>query len=234
MKKNGMHFLSKIFKKKEYMDDFLDGNLYMNCLGFFKNVEDSKNTQFDSKEAIKSYLQPDDLQIVIKFKDQIIHLDNNDLAGPLIIQNNGYNNLKIICFYSPFISYSDLSQSKEELKITEKMKEDFGEYAIVITNFTEFSNRLEIAIKNHKDIKACRHTKVDYFSDDFHGSFNDDEIPFKKHGAFSFQKEYRIVVRTEQHDENPLILNVGDIRDICLPFTIEQFNEIELKIKEEP
>ena len=43
-----------------------------------------------TEEAIKSYLQPDDLEIVIKIGDQVIHLDNKDLAGPLIIQKNEY------------------------------------------------------------------------------------------------------------------------------------------------
>lgn len=234
MEQEGIYLLSKIFKKKEYMEDFLDGKLYMNCLGFFKKVEDPLNTQFDSKEAIKSYLQPDDLKIEIKFGDQVILLDKKDLAGPLIIQKNEYNNLKIICFYSPFINYSDLRESEEKLKITSKMENDFGEHVIVIKDFTEFSKRLENAVEDHKDINACRHTKVDYFSDMFHGSFNDDEIPFKKHESFSFQKEYRIVVRTKQHDEKPLVLNLGNLRDICLPFTVKQFNEIELKVKKAP
>lgn len=234
MQDNGINFLAKIFRKKEYMGDFLDGNLYMNCLGFFKNVEDADNTQFDSKEAIQSYLQPHDVLIEIKYGDQIIKLEEKDLVGPVIIQNNGYNNLKIICFYSPYVDYTDLEGSIEKLKITEKMKNDFGDHVILITSFTEFSSRLETAIKNHDEIETCKHTKVDYFPHVFHGEFNDEEIPFKKHEAFSFQKEYRIVARTMQHDENPLILNVGDIRDICLSFTVEQFNEIELMIKKVP
>lgn len=234
MKKEGIHLISKIFKKKEFMEDFLDGKLYMNCLGFFKKVEDAENTQFDSREAIKSYLQPDDLKIVIKFGDQVINLDNKDLAGPLVIQDSEFNNLKIICFYSPFIDYTDLVGSQKNIQITDKMKKDFGEHVIMIQDFTEFSKRLETAIKFHNDISACMHKKVDYFPDTFHGSFDDKEIPFKKHEAFSFQKESRIVVRTMQHDENPFVLNLGDLRDICLPFTVEQFNEIELDLKKAP
>lgn len=234
MEPKGIYLLSKIFKEKRYMDDFLDGNLYMNCLGFFKKVEVTENTQFDSKEAIKSYLQPDDLKIEIKFGDQIINLDKKDLAGPLIIQDHEFNNLKIICFYSPFIDYSDLVGSQKKLKITDKMKKDFGEHVIVIKDFTAFSNRLENAVKNNRNINTCIHQTVDYFPDSFHGVFNDEEIPFKKHDAFSFQQESRIVVRTEQHDEEPLILNIGDLRDICLSFTVEQFNQIELNLKKAP
>lgn len=234
MEQKGTYFLSKIFKEKQFMDDFLDGNLYMNCLGFFKKVEDAENTQFDSKEAIKSYLQPDDLKIEIKFGDQIINLDKKDLAGPLIIQDQEFNNLKIMCFYSPYIDYSDLEGSKERLKITDKMRKDFGEHVILIQNFNEFIKRLEIAISIHSEISAWMYKKIDYFSDTFHGSFDDKDIPFKKHEALSFQQESRIVVRTEQHDEKPFVLKIGDIRDICLPFTVKQFNEIELKIKKAP
>lgn len=234
MEQKGTYLLSKIFKKQQYMDDFLNGNLYMNCLGFFKKVEDAENTQFDSKEAIKSYLQPDDLQIVIKYRDQVINLDKKDLAGPLIIQNHGYNNLKIMCFYTPFIDYTDLEGSQKNLKITDKMKKDFGEHVILIKDFAEFYKRLETAVNIHNDINTCIYKKVDYFPDTFHGSFDDEEIPFKKHESFTFQKESRIVIRTEQHDENPLVLKLGDIRDICLSFTVEQFNEIELSIKEAP
>lgn len=234
MEKKGIHLLSKIFQKKEYMNDFLDGKLYMNCLGFFKKVEDTESKKFDSKEAVRSYLQPDDLKIVIEYEDIIINLDNKDLAGPLIIQDNEYNNLKIICFYSPFIDYSNLVDSQKNLKITNKMKNDFGEHVILIRDFIEFSQRLEAAIKINENISTFTYKKVDYFPDTFHGSFDAEDIPFKKHEEFSFQKEFRIVARTIQHDENPFILNLGDLRDICLPCTVEQFNEIEVKIKKAP
>ncbi|NNG99676.1 hypothetical protein [Acinetobacter sp. ANC 5414] len=234
MQEKGMNFLAKVFKKKQYMEEFLDGKLYMNCLGYFKNVEDAKNTQYDSKEGIKSYLQPHDVEMEIKFGDQVIKLDVRNLAAPVIIQNNGYNNLKIICFYSPYIDYSDLKASKEDIKITDKMKNDFGDHVIIITNYEEFSKRLQAALDISEDIEFCGHKKVDYFPHNFHGSFEDHEIPFKKHEDFSFQKEYRVIARTKQHDEQPLVINIGDLRDICLPFTVDQFNDIELNIKKIP
>lgn len=56
-------------------------------------------------------------------------------------------------------------------------------------------------------------------------------MPFKKHEDFKYQQEFRIVLETVEHDDKPFTLQVGDIRDICRRFTVEEFNRVEIKLE---
>lgn len=231
MSNEGINILAKIFKKEEYVEDFLGGNLYMNCLGFFKKVEANSSKQFDSKEAIKSYLQPHGVKLELKFNDTSIFLTEDNLTAPLMIQHSIFNNLKIICFYTFFFNFNDFNQSIEELKISQEIINDFGNDIILITDTKEFINRVKNAINKSNQIIRHEGRKVDYFPASFHGDFSDNDVPFKKHEDFKYQQEFRIVLETVEHDDKPFTLQVGDIRDICRRFTVEEFNRVEIKLE---
>lgn len=230
MSKDDVNYLAKIFKEKEYLEDFLDGKLYMNCLGFFKKVEGSSSNQFDNKEAIKSYLQPNGVKLELIFNDKSISLNEANLSAPILLQYSIFNNLKIICFYTFSGESNDFNQGAKDAKISPKIVNDFGNDLVLITNTGEFINRVKKALNKREEIIRYEGRKVDYFPEDFHGDFADKDIPFKKHIDFIYQNEFRIVLETIDHDDNPLILQVGDLRDICRCYSVEEFNNANYKL----
>lgn len=230
--KKSINLLAKIFRSEKFMNDFLDGNLYMNCLGYFKKIEEKEdfNTVKDTMEGIISHLQPEHVKITITGPSgEKIDIDPSDLAGPVSIQENYYNNLKICCFYSPNIVMEDLDNSIKKSKITEEMKKDFGEHVVLVHNFNEFIKRIESQV-NHDDILGIQFRKVNYYEPDFHGDFDRELVPFNKQKRFEFQKESRLVVKTKSHNDEHFILNIGDIRDLAVVLKVEDFNRLEFKI----
>ncbi|MCB8769400.1 hypothetical protein [Acinetobacter soli] len=228
-----INLLAKVFRSEEFMNDFLDGKIYMNCLGYFKKIEEQEvfNTVKDTMEGVISHLLPEHVEITITDPSgEKINIDSKDLAGPVFIQENYYNNLKICCFYSPKINKDDLDNSVLESRITDEMKNDFGEHVVLIYKFNEFIQRIKSLIK-HDDILGIQFKKVNYYAPDFHGDFARESIPFNKQKRFEFQKESRLVVKTKSHNDKPLILDIGDIRDLAVVFKVEDFNRLDFKIK---
>lgn len=218
--------LAKIFQKEEYLDDFLDGNLYINCLGFFQNLE-TKNlaeTQADPLEGITAQFQPKDFQLTFSVPEiGISHtIPTEDYAAPSCLKNPYLFNLKCLCFYAPVIKLDDLDTVKEQVTISKKMEEDFGSLLVVFHNPQEFLNRVKAAVIANK--YGYKSRRVSYFSsmDNFQAS--DNSMGFDKRDKFSFQKEFRILIETHEHKPTPLRLKIGSIRDICEPMTVDQFN----------
>jgi len=53
---------------------------------------------------------------------------------------------------------------------------------------------------------------VKYYDDElFHGSFEHNEIPFRKQKRFAYQREFRICIDTGSGGTTPLHLNIGKI-----------------------
>jgi hypothetical protein len=57
---------------------------------------------------------------------------------------------------------------------------------------------------------------VQYYDDTtFHGRFGHNDIPFKKQMRLSHQNEYRFCVDANTAGDNPLLIDIGDISDVC-------------------
>lgn len=226
-----IQILTKIFQKKEYLEDFLDGNLYINCLGYFQDIE-SKNlteTQADTLEGVVAQFQPKDFQLTISVPEiGISHtIPTEDYAAPSYLKSPYLFNLKCLCFYAPVIKLADLDTVKEQLTISKKMEEDFGSLLALFHNPQEFLNRVKDAVIANK--YGYKSRRVSYFSPMDNFQANDDSMGFDKLDKFSFQKEFRILIETQEHEPTPLRLRIGSIRDICVPMTVDKFNK-DMKI----
>ena len=65
---------------------------------------------------------------------------------------------------------------------------------------------------------------VEYYDHDKTQTFAAPDVAFRKHRSFSWQSEYRIVFTSEIAREPKSFIGIGDISDIALVCSLEQFN----------
>lgn len=144
--------LVKVTSKKEYAEDFRNGNLWMNELRFFRNCEDSE--MGDQKEARSG---------TSKYGYTTVnYFELSDLCRP------------VFCLYGV---YDTKHGNTEFVSLPLKMK-TFGKYAVIVTDVEKFLERIQskdlecgpvkyekmdISNKDYKTpYKPCFH-KDDYF-----------------------------------------------------------------------
>lgn len=223
--------LVKLFQKQEYLDDFLNGSLYMNTVAFFQNEEQNNESIYDKYESTSAHWQPN--QVEMKFNEIVI--TPNDLAGPVVIQTKAFDNFNIFCMYAinsgncKELNDDNYEEFINSLRIHKKNNE-FGDFSVIVTNVTEFFERVKQAImKNNFYMKA---NFIDYYNDEYHGSFiSGIEALFHKKKKFSFQNEYRIVINNMTNNNQAYRLEIGDISDICSISSIDEINKAEWSFK---
>lgn len=218
-------FFVKIFSNKNHAEDFLNGVLYSNRLSFFRKFEeDEQANRGDKHEAVIGWYQPKKITVVIN--GQKI----KDLAAPISLQMIQHNDLNIFCIYGahsgPFKEVKDekILELKEYLKISPDCLA-LGEYAVVVTQAKSFIDRVIKSVKNKGfGLKAGL---VEYYdSDVFSGSFSEDDAMFRKRKEFEHQREYRFSFDTGSSGDDPLKLQVGDIRDIAVLCSTSEVNDL--------
>ena len=99
-----------------------------------------------------------------------------------------------------------------------------GQYCVVITNSPEFIARIETALRE-KCFGIARGL-VKYFDEhEFRGSLDAEKVGFYKRSLYEVQSEYRFLVDSGISPESPLWLEVGDLSDITIIMTPEEFNQ---------
>ena len=84
---------------------------YLRRLSFFKNVEsECDDGKSDATEAVSMWWQPDDIVMDLSVPALELHtrITKADLAGPVSIQSNDFDNFYIFCLYA---IYTDKSVS---------------------------------------------------------------------------------------------------------------------------
>jgi len=212
------------------MNDFLDGKLFMNPLSFFRKIEEEAvSNRSDKHEAVIGWHQPDQITLTIN------NYELKDLAGPVCVQMNAHENLNMLCLYAGHSGeFKSLSEETipllhEQLKISAKCSK-LGGYSVLITNTSEFINRVVKAIREQGYIGTAG--LVDYYNPDtFSGDFSHRDALFRKRDEFSHQSEYRFVIKRDSEENIPVTLNIGSIRDIAVPYKTSDFNEgLEIKL----
>ena len=101
----------------------------------------------------------------------------------------------------------------------------FGDTFLVIFNPKEFLSRIDKAMKRNN--LYYKWGLVNYYDD----QNQEGELGiFYKSNKFKHQNEFRIFVENEL--KSPLILNIGNIEDICEIFKIEEFKRCRFKFEE--
>ncbi|MFC1507836.1 hypothetical protein ACFL5R_01190 [Pseudomonadota bacterium] len=226
-------FLVKIFDDKKYATDFVSGKLFANRLSYFRKLEEAEGAnRGDRHEGVVSWLQPDQVQIVINGRTL------TDLAGPVSIKKNWHDHLNVFCIYAAHsgdfksITHENLADFKKQLEIPDDCLK-LGKHAVLVTNFTQFIERVKSAVQeNNYGLNAGL---VDYYnSETFSGNFTEEEAVFKKRDEYEHQKEYRFVIDSGIEGKNPIFLDIGDISDITMHCNVADVNKyLEIKLPQD-
>lgn len=211
-------YLLKFLKKENYINDLLDGKLYMNTLKYFKEKEYLDKARADKFETIFSHKQQ---------KFDFININGTYFTntqiqkGSITSISQRFDLCNIFCLFA-------LWKEKEDDKIfIDEKNKTFGKYCICITDVQEFLNRVIKVIE--KENIECSFMKVNYINKDEDYKIDIDEVPFTKFDNFKYQNEFRIAIDTKKNINKSYILEIGDIRDIAFSTSIDELNQSLLK-----
>jgi hypothetical protein len=198
--------------KEERLESFLDGNVYMSSAAYFKTLESGDVVRADRHEGAA---------LARQIKELSIQGENGEwipIAGiinPLVYHTEESSNFNMFCMYMFTDQPNDPFDDRNL---------DFGERFAMIVNLPEFLRRVQVAAE--KLGRECRYGPVEYVAPETHDGYMG---PFRKFDSFSYQHEYRIVLR--DGNGNPTTLQIGDIRDITCCGSITKLGEVIEQLK---
>jgi hypothetical protein len=195
--------------RKEHMDHFRTGMLYMNTLSYFRELE-ADMARGDRCEGLDSILQPKDLGEA--FIDSGLptigrfNINPEDLAGPIRISKNRTLTCNLFCLYTLANPVKDSLFPKEH--------QWFGDSLVLITNTQEFLNRVSSAAAEQR--LPMKGALVEYFDEN---TYSGGVGRFKKSSRFAYQNEFRIAIETGL--DEVFKFQIGDLHDVTsevIPF----------------
>lgn len=206
------------FIKNKYVDNFLDGKLYMNFLRYFVELEKVSNDP-DIGDLFEGQLPIYDLDVDIsKDGDSIMKAKSK-----MMILDFGYLDCPTLCLYR--LERKNLIENKENGKskyiFSEMQKRElkvFGDKCILLNNPMAFINRIEdAALKNDFDVY---HEKINYYAKNEQIHFKDViknkyKCAYWKRMRYNYQSEFRILCDFNLKFRENYVLDIGSIRDIA-------------------
>lgn len=213
--KNGLILIK--FMPKEYISSFLDGNLYMNSLQYYIDLE--------NRTGVSG--QGDKLEGSIPICDKVI--SNSNVQIKINVRYSaGYQNVPVFCMMylepNPYTLTYMITNEQQY-----KEMRSFSKDCVIIYDVEKFNNRFESACRALK--YKFGHSLVHYMEENKDKDkkvkkiiLKDDnryKSVFCKDNKFKLQQEYRLAIF--ENIETPYTLNIGDIRDISKVCRIEKF-----------
>ena len=217
-------YLAKAFKKQEYADKFIRGEMYCNRLACFKKLED-RDGRGDTYEGAV-VLQLEGLVMTWEDKDP----DTGEVVGrhtiegfaaPPVLAPEWFDDINLFCMFAAHSgdfqhepSEGYLDRLKEHLKMPDEYAK-LGEHAVVITNTTEFLRRVEKAA--HREGYGILWGLVKYYDPQVGTPpiRSDIETIFSKRKKYAYQREFRFAIDTGTTEGGAITLDIGDISDIA-------------------
>ncbi len=227
------YMLMKFWEKEEYQQDFLNGKLFFNTADFFAKCDQNGrgdrnegNTfviDYDNPKYIAANLEKVGNRYAIVVRDY----SNNPAEfkrGTIWDYSAAINrNRKIMSFYTMFVNIEQQLISPFD----PKMKEDFGDYGILILNRQEFFARVYNALKRDKEYANVDIGFIEYQAKEKQKGFTDWH-PFIKKDDFAYQNELRITFTS--NTDKPIKLDIGcSLRDIVAPIYSKDLGQIFFK-----
>ena len=224
------YMLMKFTSKEQYRQDFLDGKLFFNTSDFFARCDDAGRG--DGDEGMTFIINPEKPSYMSANLEKvgdtyaIVVRDYSDnpeeyKRGSIWDYSAAINrDRKILSLYTVYV---DLI-GKKVAPFSKNMKEEFGEFGILILNRQEFFRRVHDALVKNHFTKQSRMGFVEYLSEaKQHGLI--DWHPFVKKEHFAYQNEFRITFVSDSPD--PIMLDLEcSLRDIAVPINADDLNEI--------
>lgn len=239
-----MHQLIKYFGNRDYAEQFLRGELYMNSLAYFWN--NGHEDQRDMFEGVSDTFDKKSLGFPVHMRQLI--------DGDVMFRLDAYRYCNLYCFYrvdieegganSPF-GFSGILPVKG-IRLPGKHMEKFGNTVAIIKNEEEFMRRVLNALEKdwlcvagdvrYRTIEGSpsgmggyslwQSDKAYPASDLMRGNGKTSSKDcFIKTKSYESQKEWRICVFRNVKTDEPYKLKVGDLSDIAELVPASQVNQ---------
>jgi hypothetical protein len=180
---------------EEHVENFLDGNLYLNTATYFSQLDQSDTVRADPNDCVSEARKV--LEVAIQ-DDKENWVPIGGVQSPIIFRSDELRDLNILCLYTltdrQYDSFDDRNL-------------EFGSVAIFISDLPEFVRRLrEAATLSDWTIEQGPIHYVERMDHD--GPMG----PFVKFQEYLYQREFRFAFTTYKRE--PCRLNVGSLRDI--------------------
>jgi len=216
--------LIKFFYEMDHARQFLDGDLFMRRLSYFRRQEDAEG-RWDATEGTWAWLQKRGLQIHMTVPSLgPIHITEDDLGAPVQMSLGPPDDLHIFCMYAYYLEAplpgDDLREVYGEDRLADlerAMQVDprclrFGPHAVIIP-YGPFLERLKIQARQQK--LGLQAGLLRYYDDEvFNGEFKIKDVPFRKQKRFDYQREFRICARPRPFDLAQRTFNIGSLRGL--------------------
>ena len=194
----------KFVSKKKYADDLCKGNLRFSTPKKFRDMEENEG------ERCRSDINEGLIEAVaktegyIEFDNEKIHVNIDDLKI--------YEDCQIFSMY--MVKFDDetalMSPINSEVG-------NFGEWAVLIRNPANFISKIKFYGKRHQKLEMEANEVI----------YDGKPGLFHKSPEYSYQNEYRIIIRPKIKDEH-FIMRIRNIEDIC---SVVKTEELPQKLK---
>lgn len=220
MSKKSIIMLFKVFERKEYAEQFLNGEIFFNPLtNFTKYIHKERGDRYEGSDYIGN---KHTTEIFMKIPNQdepiTINKSNGLKSVRVSLDNNQFK--KICCLYA--ITRLEMF-NKQNFKIDKKMLK-FGGHVVQIINSKKFLKRF----KSKLDERQCKYKYglVDYVDlNHYSGKWN----AFKKPEDYIHQNEFRFMFVSSH--TNAEKINLGDISNIAKLKSMETFLDTDIQIQ---
>lgn len=227
------YMLMKFWEKEEYQQEFLDGKLFFNTADYFAKCD--QNGRGDHNEGntfVIDYENPNYVAANLEkvgdtYAIVVRDYSNNPTEfkrGTIWDYSAAINrNRKIISFYTMFVNI----EQQLIAPFDPKMKEEFGEFGILILNRQEFFERVYNALNKNDEYANVGIGFIEYQPREKQQGITDWN-PFIKKDDFDYQNELRITFTS--NTDQPVKIDLGcSLCDIAVPIYSKDIEQICFK-----
>lgn len=211
----------------EFVDDLLNGVLYMNPLSLFRTIEkDSNLAQKDPMEGVVGTIPKNRLrQYGLYFSDAVVTMMGDTVN--LVSDSYGFQN--IFCLYQ--------LQLDDDAKTVQLPSADLVNFndpgkaskvVVWIKDKSQFFNRLENAIQEEIDahhLEYAVYGSVVYQNSWLSADSPGNRCTFQKEPSFAYQQEWRLAILRYGWKTDAYRFNIGSLRDIATVIPLKDFME---------
>ncbi|MDU7578398.1 MAG: hypothetical protein E7K43_19535 [Bacillus subtilis] len=228
------------FTKEEYVNDILDGNLYMNNFKYFIDLEKKKRIKGQGDKFEAAFVtRAVDLRIIDPRTKKVIGVSKR---AEIIERYSESSKVPLYCFtYFSNEDFKILEETDEKITVTLNLSpdekdvfiKDFGEKAIVFPG--DFLNMVLSSLEKQNirgEAKLVQYCDFGFLDEDRRKLFENGSIDmfFWKDHFFKTQREIRIVL-PEKRIEDSIIVNFEGIRDQAIVLnTKDLLDSVEFEI----
>ena len=230
-----LFFLGKVFRRKEYATDFLEGRLFAQRLCYFKQLEDPDGRGDEDEGAIviakNNALATFDITNTETGDVDRIDITSEDLAASMSIRPKWYDHVNVYCMYAAHSGDFELITEENIKDFTKQLElpnqyHSLGDHATIVTDVGEFLTRVHRATE--REGYRIRRELVDYYDYAAGTPQNGTGLDtiFAKRSDYAWQREYRLAIDTGELGCDPLSLEIGAIDDIAFYVPTREINSI--------